>query len=201
MSICISNCPKSHCNASSNESFKSLKEIAEHYINNFREEINNEIEKIKIASLQSVLNIYGWGKNIDNKYIHLSRLRKDSLKKAEKKLLKSENEFRESKNFDEIFNAIQNKIEKEINGIGKMYTYDTALAIGRKLNKLPEFIYLHKGTRKGAKLLKITLKRGIKYISKDIEGMPTEFRVFEPYEIEDILCIYKKDIENIATQN
>jgi hypothetical protein len=198
MSKCISNYCKSHCNSHNNESPKSFKEVAEFYIKNYRGKIKDEIKKIKKDTLQNVLKKYGYGKNMDDKYVHLNRLKKDSLEEAGKKLRELENKFVESKNFDEIFNTIQNKIEAEIKGIGEMYTYDTALSIGHKLGILPEFIYLHRGTRKGAKLLDIKLEREIK-ISKNIEGMPKEFQIFEPYEIEDILCLYKKDFQTIIS--
>jgi hypothetical protein len=54
------------------------------------------------------------------------------------------------KNFSEIYDIIDvTKSEK----IGEPTVYDTALRIGCYLNKFPEVVYLHSGTRIGAKNL------------------------------------------------
>ena len=65
--------------------------------------------------------------------------------------------------------------------------YDTAFRIGAKLNKLPTKVYLHTGTREGAKALGFDGK--VKSIG--VYELQPEFQKLEPYEIEDILCIFK----------
>ena len=56
---------------------------------------------------------------------------------------------------------------------------------------MPEKVYLHADTRAGAKALGISGKE------KSIEPnrLPAEFQELEPYEIEDVLCIFKHILE------
>jgi hypothetical protein len=44
-------------------------------------------------------------------------------------------------------------IAEGVSGLGELYIYDTALRIGAKSGLEPDMVYLHAGTRKGAKAL------------------------------------------------
>ena len=66
--------------------------------------------------------------------------------------------------------------------------YDTALRIGAKLGVAPVRVYLHTGTREGAKRLGIETK-GVSALWPS--ELPEALRELEPYEVEDVLCIYK----------
>jgi hypothetical protein len=81
-----------------------------------------------------------------------------------------------------------------IRGLGHLYTYDTALRIGAKLDLLPEKVYLHAGTRKGAKALGLDWKAR----ALEVASIPDELHELEPREIEDFLCIYE---EKLTDQN
>ncbi len=70
-----------------------------------------------------------------------------------------------------------------------MYWYDTVFRIGISMGVYPQNVYLHRGTRDGAKALGI-------YKGKDVLEMselPVELRKMKPYQVEDFLCI-KKDV-------
>jgi hypothetical protein len=45
-----------------------------------------------------------------------------------------------------------------IGGLRELYTYDMALRIGAFLGLAPEFVYLHRGTRAGARALGLNAK-------------------------------------------
>lgn len=70
--------------------------------------------------------------------------------------------------------------------------YDIAHRVGifRKLE--PEVVYLHAGTRQGAKELGI---RG-KVVSR--RELPAEFRSLSPSELEDLFCNYKDALAGAA---
>jgi hypothetical protein len=58
----------------------------------------------------------------------------------------------------------------------------------------PEVVYLHAGTAKGAQALGLDTGRG--YLEMD--ELPRPFRLLEPWECEDFLCIYKTRLEAIT---
>ena len=95
------------------------------------------------------------------------------------------------KGFDELFVLIDNLL-KSAKGVGELYIYDTSLRIGSYLGNLPEKVYLHSGTRTGAR--KIGFKN--KYVI-EMSELPNEFQKLEPFEVEDILCIYKYKLNTL----
>jgi hypothetical protein len=79
-----------------------------------------------------------------------------------------------------------NGLLQSVKGIGELYIYDTSLHIGANLGHSPEKVYLHSGTRKGARRLDYKNKYVI-----EMDGLPEEFQHLEPFEVEVNLCIYK----------
>lgn len=88
--------------------------------------------------------------------------------------------------FDELNNLIKTN---RIKGIGDLACYDIANRIGTFLNKEPTYVYIHAGTRTGAENL---LKRKVRESILPITEFPY-FNGFSASQIENILCIYKKD--------
>lgn len=85
---------------------------------------------------------------------------------------------------------------KNIKKFGELCSYDTALRIGFNLNILPHKIYLHAGAMKGAENLKWdTKKKEIEL--NEIPKIHSDLLVLQPYEIENFLCIYKKELANL----
>jgi len=121
-----------------------------------------------------------------DKYKHQHRLKKMTLEEARKALLNNYGVIEKSKDFEELFAWMQ-KILEPILGLGPLYLYDTALRIGAKLDIWPAKVYLHAGTRCGAKELGLDGKA--KILEKSL--MPAEFGELGAHEIEDVLCIYK----------
>jgi hypothetical protein len=75
-----------------------------------------------------------------------------------------------------------------IPGIGELTVYDTAVRIGARFQLEPDRVYLHAGTRDGAKAL-LDVDGPREAIERD--ELPAQLRVLSPREIEDLLCIYK----------
>jgi hypothetical protein len=74
-----------------------------------------------------------------------------------------------------------------ISGIGELTVYDTALRIGANMKLQPDVVFMHSGTRIGAKRLGLDASR--EFLT--VEELPADFRDLRPREIEDVLCIYK----------
>ncbi len=118
---------------------------------------------------------------------HQRRLKKENLERFASNLIENIIEIQNSKTFDELLKVIENC---KVKGIGVLACYDTATRIGAKLKLFPEFIYLHAGTKKGAEnLLGKRLKK--KYLRKDELPKIFQTRGLTPFDIENLLCIYK----------
>jgi hypothetical protein len=89
---------------------------------------------------------------------------------------------------------IARKAAKRIWGIGELTVYDTTYRIGAYLRKAPGKVYLHAGTREGAKALGFDGKRAF-ILPREL---PTSFQKLNVYEIEDCLCIYKDALRRAA---
>ena len=96
-------------------------------------------------------------------------------------------DLRRCEDFDQLHNRVR-KATKPIKGLGKLYTYDTAHLIGAHLGLSPKRVYLHSGTRKGARALGFS--GGLSYLMPS--QLPAQLQVLKPYEMEDFLCISKR---------
>lgn len=134
-------------------------------------------------------------KAIDDRNIrhsHQCLISKINLDNFAEKLKSKEQNIKSAQSFNQLMSIIE--IEK-CTGIGELTTYDTATRIGAYLNLFPNRVYLHSGTRIGAKNLLGRLN-GKKYL--DLADFPTELQQHNltASEIEDILCIFKDNFKN-----
>jgi hypothetical protein len=93
------------------------------------------------------------------------------------------------------FAALHRLVERETGntkGIGALTVYDISHRIGAHFGKAPRHVYLHAGTRMGARVFNI---RGESF---DPKILPKAFSRLAPSEIEDCLCIYKDDLREGA---
>lgn len=119
---------------------------------------------------------------------HQYRLKKSALRKVHNRLKQYDLESCES--FHELFETVHEAIAG-INGIGEMMVYDTAHRIGAYLELEPEYVYLHAGTRVGA--VALGFERSTAWI--DPGDLPRAFRRLTAAQIEDCLCIYKRELQ------
>ena len=123
--------------------------------------------------------------------IHQNLIPISVLKRAEKKLHAKAREISQAKSFDKLHDVVKQTITPIV-GIGDLAVYDFALRIGARPKLHPTKIYLHRGTRDGAKALGL----GGRTIAQ--KELPKEFWSLTPPEIEDCLCIFKDDIRKIV---
>ena len=122
---------------------------------------------------------------------HQRRVGKDVLAQAKDVLLQRLTEIEKCCNFAQLIDLVKQSTEA-IDRFGSLAVYDTALRIGAKLNRLPEVVYLHAGTRTGAKALDLDTSQPFLRIAE----LPEPLRQLEPHEIEDFLCIYKEHFDS-----
>lgn len=92
--------------------------------------------------------------------------------------------------------ALIERLVGRTRGIGELYVYDTALRIGAWLELFPGKVYLHAGTRWGARALGFDPKAR----ALEVSELPQELQQLEPYEIEDLLCIFKDKLAGVRTE-
>lgn len=124
------------------------------------------------------------------RFAHQRRLSKATLKEARRLLLANLWLLEASATFNDLFEHVRGLVSP-IRGIGELYVYDTSLRIGARLHLMPKSIYLHAGTRVGARALGFSGRE----LRLPVSRMPPEFQGLAPREIEDVLCIFKKQLQ------
>jgi hypothetical protein len=127
------------------------------------------------------------------RYDHQRRIPRDALELARKSLLAAP--LAHCSSFHELFQVVEAAI-RPIPGIGELMVYDTALRVGARLGVEPDRVYIHSGTRVGARRLGLDARAP--WI--DRRDLPVQLRSLPPWQVEDILCIYKKWFEHEAAQ-
>jgi hypothetical protein len=124
---------------------------------------------------------------------HQYRIPGRVLADAELRLLANIDAIRVCTSFDELHDLIE-QLAGSISGIGELATYDIALRIGARIGVAPTRVYLHSGTREGARSLGLGERRR----TLEVSELPSAFRRLAPREIEDVLCIFKDGIANAS---
>ena len=142
---------------------------------------------------------------------HQWRVRKDALDRMFNNLKRKKDRLFAASNFEDLLEIVA---EENVDYIGDLTKYDIAMRIGYTLSPkvLPqEFVYIHRGTEKGAKAL---YKLG--FLSKK-PSSKMEIRDFVALEalkkqnkfkdatfamlVEDFLCVKHEELEKLAEKS
>jgi hypothetical protein len=162
------------------------------YITQIRPRANEELDwfrkqpTLSEAIRWAALAVSSKGK----RYSHQRRLSETTLEQARDILLENEERIRQSQDFDDLFVLLE-RLLSPVKGLGELYIYDTALRIGVKIGVSPERVYLHAGTRVGAKALGFDGRMKTLGVSQ----LPEWLQQLQPHEIEDVLCIFKDKLK------
>jgi hypothetical protein len=127
--------------------------------------------------------------NHNKMFSHQRRVGKIKATKGYELLLDKKTELGKCKKFEEIM-AITDKVMKEVERLGPLWSYDTALRIGFHLKVYPTDVYIQAGVKKGYKKI---FNENSKNRFENKDKFPKELQVLEPYEIENFLCIWGND--------
>lgn len=119
---------------------------------------------------------------------HQRRIPKLTLRAWTRALLRRKRGITAARNFDTL-HGLLSAVADDLHGIGALTVYDTAVRIGAFLRLRPKFVYLHAGTRAGARALGLAKGERLRRTE-----LPAPFRRLSPGDIEDCLCIYKSQI-------
>jgi hypothetical protein len=163
-------------------------EAVKHYIKNRRDEAERELRWFAIQrTLVGGVSVAALARSPCGKRLHHQRrIPQSVLEQSRRRLLDCLHAIEQCGSFESLHELVNQQI-RSIPGIGELTVYDTALRIGAKLHLEPKFVFLHAGTRVGAKRLGIDVRR--KYV--DVRELPQPLRRLSAREIEDVLCIYK----------
>jgi hypothetical protein len=126
------------------------------------------------------------------RFHHQRRIPPKALDEASATLLNATDQIGNAFDFDDLIEIVTRLIA-DVRRTGELYRYDSSLRIGYYLNILPTKVYLHAGTRTGARALGF----GPKIKSLEPYGLPLELRDRPAHEVEDILCIYKDRLSQV----
>lgn len=185
--------PQGGCETS-NRKHSTLRGMLREYIEYYRPRAKRERSRFKrFSSLEKAIEKAALALDEDEKRsAHHRRRTAVQLSRGKSALVAALPDLRRCKNFDKLHNLVR-KATKPIKGLGKLYTYDTANLIGAHLRLSPERVYLHSGTRKGARALGFS--GGLAYLMPS--QLPARLQVLKPYEMEDFLCIYERDLAGL----
>jgi hypothetical protein len=164
----------------------TLDEIVRDYIREHRDDARREMRFFAIqrdtyeAIHKAALCELPSGK----RHSHQCRIPKAALKEAERGLQRISRKLSAAPDFAALHDLIEARIGG-IRGIGALTVYDIAHRIGAHFGKAPKRVYLHAGTKVGARSL------GASGRTVDPKLLPKSLSRLEPSEIEDCLCIYK----------
>jgi hypothetical protein len=130
----------------------------------------------------------GDGKRFD----HQRRIQRRAIEAACSRLLLSAGDIAASQSFRKLLHIVEQLLHP-IRGVGELYCYDTTARIGAFLRIEPDRVYLHAGTRAGARALGLSCKERWVLPTE----LPKELRGRSPREIENILCIYACDFASL----
>jgi hypothetical protein len=168
-----------------------LRAIAADYVRRHRRDASRELEYFRNRRLlrtdedaisRAALAQLPSGK----RHSHQRRIPRAALQESRRRLLDNLPGLRQAESFDELFELITTLIQP-IPRIGLLTVYDTAVRIGARFGLVPSKVYLHAGTRTGAKALGLDVRAG----TLELAQLPAELRTLSAREIEDLLCIYK----------
>jgi len=123
---------------------------------------------------------------------HQRRIPRVLLEQVEVRLQAISRNLAKAADFAALHKLVDDAAEG-IKGIGALTVYDIAHRIGAYFGKAPKHVYLHAGTRIGARALNI---------KGDLIGpktLPKPFIRLTPAEIEDCLCIYKDEMRGVRS--
>jgi hypothetical protein len=167
--------------------FHSLSDVIDDYISSHRVSAAAEMDFFRDKSLLIAIEYAALYKLADgHRHPHSYRRQQQALEEAHRRLRAIPEEMQKCSSFESLHTLVEQEIGS-IPDIGPLTVYDVTTRIGAHLHLEPEKVYLHSGTREGARALGLGMRRK----TLEMSELPVEFRRLTAHEIEDCLCLYK----------
>jgi len=170
--------------------------LAEFVADGSRQKIASDHQSFRGLSLDTAIDLVARCQRADHKrshHPHLNRTPKTARVAALRALRAQKARLASARSFDDLHDAL-GVIARGIRGLGPVWVYDSALALGAVLKHRPRDIYLHAGVAQAAKHLGVTGK-----VWKRAQW-PSEFVAskLSADDLESFLCCFKDRIADIA---
>lgn len=175
---------------------KSLDEVVARYLAEYASNEEREMSWFRRQpTLTETVRLAGLAERpFRKRFDHQRRIPAHTLQAFAAGLIAQLSRIAEASTFPELHDVVED-VGRSFGGIGELTVYDTTLRIGAKLGLEPDRVYLHAGTRAGARLL--GLGKGRKWIP--IDHLPDAFRQLSARQAEDCLCIFRESIRGLTT--
>lgn len=140
-------------------------------------------EDLRSAIRNAALSVDRFGRRMS----HQRRMPAAVLLNVAAQLVKREREIAAVTTFRDLHGLVE-QICRPIRGAGELIIYDVAFRIGSFLQIEPDLVYLHAGTRKGARRL------GVWGAVAEVSAFPDALHCLQPWQLEDFLCRYAKKV-------
>ncbi|MDY6803319.1 MAG: hypothetical protein SXA11_05865 [Cyanobacteriota bacterium] len=194
MSSCKKAVPSRHqCNNKPPSSGKKrLSELVEEYLQNWGDFYQNEAQWWGNQTLdwKSAQKRAWESRRADGKMSrHQHRVGSEKLKEGLRIALIDNIQSDRFETFEQLYEWVKS-VAHQVDGLGELVTYDVALRLGMWLNLEPAVVYLHRGTRDGAKKFNVNVKEKTATVS----AFPPEMQELGATHAENFLCIYKEHL-------
>jgi hypothetical protein len=168
---------------------QSLADLVAEYIKTHRTGCQRDRDRFRrLPSLpDAVAEAAGSARADGKRESHQCRIPKHSLDQFAAAIL--EQPLANARDFDDL-HAYVRRAAKRVHGIGELAIYDVALRIGWFGRMEPTRVYLHAGTREGARALGLDVSGA----SLARAVFPAAMQELSAAEIEDFMCIYKAQL-------
>ncbi|NBD19799.1 hypothetical protein GTZ97_03820 [Aquabacterium fontiphilum] len=164
------------------------------FIDTYRLGERDELAFFKELSPEQALEFAALAKDSRGKrFSHQRRLTRESLQQGKQAIMSMLGAFQKATSFDEVLKGVRD-VTSKVHGLGELYAYDTALRISANKGHEPTLVYLHAGTRVGAKRLGIPTNRD--YVP--MTELPEALMPLKAHEVESFLCIYKNHFGGVV---
>jgi hypothetical protein len=134
------------------------------------------------------------------RYSHQRRIKSRAIIEAFRVLADSHDDLEQCSSFHQLWELVGSRLAP-IEGVAELYIYDTALRLGAYLRLKPERVYLHAGTRIGAKGLGLLSPSDMHRLWLEPVELPSVLGKLPPLDVENLLCIYKEKLAQLRRPN
>ncbi len=168
---------------------KTLLELVEEYLQDWGDCYSNEAQwwgdrtlDWKSAQKRAWESCWANGKM----HSHQCQLGAEKLKEGLRIALADNVQSDRFETFEQLYEWVES-VTNQVFRLGELVTYDVALRLGMWLNLEPAAVYLHGGSREGAKKFNVDVKEKTATLST----FPPEIQKLGATHAENFLCIYK----------
>jgi hypothetical protein len=176
----------------------SLTRIIRDYLLNFQPEHEQEMMWFRNqGSFEDAMRLATQAQDCrGRRYSHQRRIKSQAITGASRALAEAHDDLRKCSSFHELWSLIGSTLDS-IKGVRELYVYDCASRLGAHLGLEPEKVYLHAGTREGAKNLGLLSQEGMRTLWLEPTKLPVALRKLPPSDVENLLCIYKVELAGL----